>query len=80
MDYLKMSVSHRAPLNNGRGKLSQHEQTFISMHTSESYKDFSLPMERCVESFKCQRYFAVEADTMSLQVSVNHFPVVRDSK
>ena len=28
-----MSVSHRAPLNNGRGKLRQCEQTFIFGHT-----------------------------------------------
>ena len=76
MDEFKVSVSHRAPLNNGRGKLRQREQTFIFAHTEvRDKRPLPLAMERCVEAFKYQRYVAVEAATICLQVSGNHFPV-----
>lgn len=41
----------------------------------ETQRPLPLAMERCVEAFKYQRYIAVEAATICLQVSVNYFPL-----
>lgn len=67
-----MTVS-QSLLNNRSGKMCQHEQIIISMHTEgRDTKPSSTLGKRRAEAFKCQRRLDVEADTMNLQVSVNH--------
>lgn len=57
------------------------QQTFVPMYTEEeTQRPLPLPGEPCAEAFRDQRYSAVEADAMSPEASVNHFPTVHVSK